>query len=141
MGFWQFKGKRYPFVPLNAMTARDVMTLQTQIVGAEYTSLRTVDQIIAELVEIGTMPKDELSSAVELHFCTLVQLWAAMRATGERLAIADLVDASEDDFEDFDYIKDTGDPAAPGGDDEAKPRPPSTSGAGKRRGGKRKKSR
>lgn len=141
MGYWQFKGKRYPFVPLNGMTARDVMTLQTQLVGAEYTSLRTVDQIVAELVSFAAMSKDEMRSAVELHFCTLVQLWAAMRATGERLAITDLVDASEDDFEDFGYFKDTGDEPAPGGDDEAKHRPPSTSGAGKRKGGKRRKSR
>lgn len=141
MGFWQFKGKRYPAVPLNAMTARDVMTLQTQLVGAEYTSLRTADQVIARLIEIGSLPKSELLDADELHFCTLVQLWAAMRATGERLAITDLVDAPESDFEDFDYIKDTGDPAEPGGDDEVKHRPPSTSGAGKRKGGKRRKSR
>lgn len=140
MGYWQFKGKRYPFVPLNAMTPRDVMTLQTQLVGAEYTSLRTVDQIIAELVRIADMPKDEMRSAVELHFCTLVQVWAAMRATGERLAITDLVDATEDDFDDFGYFKDTGDVDS-GGDDEVKHRPPSTSGAGKRKGGKRKKSR
>ncbi len=123
--FWQFDGKRYPVVWIEQLSARDIMTLQVQLVDAEFTTLRTADEVRDKLNQIWSRPKPEWEEEPELFFCMVVQLWAAMRAAGERVSILDMVDMPRDVYDALELVKQPGDEA---GEGEGKANPPSGSG-------------
>lgn len=133
MIYWKLNGKPYPFVPLTDMTPRDILSLQLSLADADFTRLRTADEVLTTLKELYELPKPEREKHPEFGFCTIVQMWAAIRSTGERMTLDELLDG---DVRDIEFVMQ---PEAGDGEGEGKAAPPSVSGGGNRAARRKKK--
>lgn len=87
----EFEGKRYPFRGVD-LTPRQIMALQIQLADADFTTLRTFDDIRRLERDLMSMPRAEQLEHPELPFYSAIVLFAAMTNAGVPITLDDLLD-------------------------------------------------
>lgn len=129
----EFEGKRYPYRGLD-LTPRQIMKLQISLIDADFTTLRTFDDISRVERELMAMPRNERTEHPEILFYSAVVVFAAMTSAGLAVTMDDLLDNPRL-LDSLRWIPEPGD-RKPGEGDEGKARRRSASAGGNQRSGK-----
>ncbi len=134
----EFEGKRYQFRGVD-LTPRQIMALQVQLIDADFTTLRTFDDIRRLERDLTKLPRAERLNHPELPFYSAIVLFAAMTNAGVAITLDDLLDNPRL-LTSLRQIPEPGDRQAGEGEGKAKA-PRSGSGGVSRPSSKRKKTR
>lgn len=87
----EFDGKRYPYRGLD-LTPRQIMALQVELVDADFTTVRTFQDIRRLERELMDMDKDERVEHPEIMFYSAVVVYSALATAGVKVTLAELLD-------------------------------------------------
>ena len=133
----EFDGKRYPYRGLD-LTPRQIMALQVELLDADFTTLRTFDDIRRLERDLMELPAEERAAHPEIMFYSAIVVFAALTTAGVAIKLDDLLDDPKL-LTSVRQIPEPGDRQA--GEGAGKARRRSGSGGGSRRSGKATKTR